>query len=93
MRMSFCSLPSMTQFFSSFLSLFFFLPSFLPFSPSSLPPSLLSFLFRAAPAAYGGFQARGQIGAPAAGLHHSHSNAGSEPHLQPTSQLMAPPDP
>ena len=26
------------------------------------------------------------------GLHHSHSNAGSEPHLQPTRQLMAMPD-
>jgi len=30
----------------------------------------------AAPAAYGGSQARGQIGAVATGLHHSHSNAG-----------------
>ena len=29
----------------------------------------------------------------AASLHHSHSNAGSEPHLQPTPQLMAVPDP
>ena len=35
-----------------------------------------SFLFfRAAPAAYGSSQAMGQIGATAAGLHHSHSNA------------------
>ena len=32
-------------------------------------------------------QARGQIRAIAAGLHHSHSNAGSEPHLLPTPQL------
>ena len=47
---------------------------------------------RAAPTAYGGSQARGQIGATAAGLHHSHNNAGSEPHLQPTSQLTATPD-
>ena len=38
-------------------------------------------LFRAAPAAYGSFQARGQIGAAAAGIPHSHSNARSEPHL------------
>ena len=38
----------------------------------------------AAPAAYGGSQARGLIGAAAAGLPQSHSNAGSEPHLQPT---------
>ena len=29
-------------------------------------------LFRAAPKAYGSFQARGQIGAAAAGLYHSH---------------------
>ncbi len=35
----------------------------------------------AAPTAYGGSQARGLIGAVAAGLHHSHSNAGSEPRL------------
>ena len=34
--------------------------------------------------AHGGSQARGRIGAVAAGLRHSHSNAGSEPHLQPT---------
>ena len=33
--------------------------------------------FRAVPAAYGGSQARGQTGAAAAGLHHSHSNMGS----------------
>ena len=37
--------------------------------------------FRASPAAYGGSQARGRIGALAAGLHHSHSNLGSEPRL------------
>ena len=34
-------------------------------------------LFRATPAAYGGSQARGLIGAVATGLHHSHSNARS----------------
>ena len=33
---------------------------------------------RAAPAVYRGSQARGPIGAVAAGLHQSHSNAGSE---------------
>ena len=44
---------------------------------------------RAAPVAYGGAQARGLIGAVAAGLHESHSNAGSEPRLQPTPQLTA----
>ena len=36
-------------------------------------------LFRAAPTAYGGSQARGPIGAVAAGLHHSYSNVESEP--------------
>ena len=37
--------------------------------------------------AYRDSQARGQIGATAAGLHHS--NAGSKPRLQPASQLTA----
>ena len=52
-------------------------------------------LFRSAPTAYGGSQARGPIGATAAGLRHrqSHSNAGSEPRLRPTPQLTAMPDP
>ena len=50
-------------------------------------------LFRATPAAYGSSQAKGQIRALAADLRHSHSNVGSELHLQPTSQLMAMPDP
>ena len=50
-------------------------------------------LFRAAPAAYGGSQARGQIGAIAASLHHSHSNAESKARLRPTSQPMTMPDP
>ena len=43
----------------------------------------------AAPAAYGSSQARGLIGVVASGLRQSHSNAGSEPRLQPTPQLMA----
>ena len=34
--------------------------------------------FMAAPAAHGSSQARGRIGATAAGLHHSHYNSGSE---------------
>ena len=38
-------------------------------------------LFRAAPVAYGGSQARGPSGVVATSLHHSHSNTGSEPHL------------
>ena len=36
---------------------------------------------------------RGQIGAIAAGLHHSHSNAESELSLRPTPQLTATLDP
>ena len=48
---------------------------------------------RAAPAAYGGSQARGPIRAVATGLHHSHSNSGSEPRLRPTPQLTATLDP
>ena len=38
-------------------------------------------LFRATHAAYGSSQARGQIETASAGLNHSHSNAGSRPHL------------
>ena len=51
----------------------------------------LPFLW-AAPAAYGGSQARGLIRAIATSLHQSHSNAGSEPRLRPTPQLTATPD-
>ena len=47
----------------------------------SLTPPFFFCLFRAVPLARGNSQARGQIGAVAAGLHHSHSNTGSEPHL------------
>ena len=48
---------------------------------------------RAAPAAHGGSQARGLIGAVAASLCQSHSNVGSEMHLRPTPQLTATLDP
>ena len=56
-----------------FLRVFFFFP----------------FPFMATLAAYVSCQARGGIGAAAASQHHSHSNARSEPHLQPTPQLTA----
>ena len=49
--------------------------------------------FWTTPVAYGGSQARGQIRTTAADLYHRHINAGSEPSLQPTPQLMAMPDP
>ena len=42
------------------------------------------FFFRATPTAHESSQARGLIGATAAGPHHRHSNAGSKPCLSPT---------
>ena len=59
----------------------------------SLSLSLIFLLFRAAPTAYGGSQVKGPIGGIAAALYYGHSNTGSEPHLRPTPQLMAMPDP
>ena len=47
----------------------------------------------AALVAYGSSQVRGQIQAAAAVLHHSHSNTGSEQHLQSMPWLMATLDP
>ena len=47
----------------------------------------------ATPEAYGGSQVRDPTGAVATGLPHSHSNEGSELHLQSTPQLTATPDP
>ena len=54
---------------------------------------IIIFAFWAAPVAYGGSQARGQIRATAAGLCHSHSNITSELRLRPTPQLRQHPDP
>ena len=54
---------------------------------------LTFFFLMAAPAAYGSSQARGGIGAAAASLHHSHSNARSEPNLRRMLQLAAMLDP
>ena len=55
--------------------------------------SLFGGLFRTTLTVYGSSQARGRIGAAAAGLRRGHSDAGSEPPLQPTLQLTAMPDP
>ena len=55
--------------------------------------SLFCFLFMTTPAAYGGPLAKGQIRAAAAGLHHSHTNTGSELPLRPMLQLVATADP
>ena len=54
----------------------------------ALFPLLFFFFLRATPKTYGGSEAWGQIPGVATSLHHSHSNRGSEPHLQPT--LMRP---
>ena len=43
--------------------------------------------------AYGSSQARGQMGATAAGVHHNHSNVESKLPLRSTPQLKAMPDP
>ena len=57
-------------------------------------PFFFFFVFsRVTPAAHGGSQARGHIGAVAASLRQSHSNVGSEPRLRPIPQLTATPDP
>ena len=49
--------------------------------------------FRTMGVAYGSSQARGWIGAAAAGHSHSHRNTRSEPQLWPTSQVTTTPDP
>ena len=69
------------------------IPTFLGSKQNGLCSFGVFCFFRTAPATYGGSQARGGIGATAAGLHHNHSNAGSEPCLRPTPQLTATPDP
>ena len=51
------------------------------------------FLFRAAPAAHGGSQARGRIEATAASLHHTHSKARLELYLWLMPELVVMPDP
>ena len=61
--------------------------------PSILFWTFFFWLFRAAPTACESSQARGQIGARAAVLRHSHSHVGSKPCLWPTPQLRAMPDP
>ena len=53
----------------------------------------LFFLFRTTLAAYGSFQATGQIGNAAASVCHSHSHARSKLYLWPTLQLVVMQDP
>ena len=59
----------------------------------NLKNNFIFHLFRAEPVAYGGPQARDQIGAVAASLCQSHSNTGSELSLQSIPQRMVTPDP
>ena len=47
----------------------------------------LFLLFRAIPTANGSSQAKGRIRATAAGLHHGHSNVGSQLHLEPAASV------
>ena len=56
----------------------YFLPSFPEIKFTIL---LLFCLFMATPVADGSSWARGQIGAAATGLHHSHSHVGTKAHL------------
>ena len=70
--------------FLAFFFFFFFFPPFFFF--------FFFFFFTAAPTAYGTSQG-GRIGATAAGLHHNHSLARSEPRLRPLAQLTATLDP
>ena len=60
---------------------------------SKIQVTFQTFFFRAAAMAYGSSQGRGGIRAIAASLHHSHSNMGSEPCMQPTPQFTATTDP
>ena len=46
----------------------------------------------ATPVAYGRSQTRGQFGAAAAGLHHSHGNTRPKMHWKPMLRLAAMPD-
>ena len=52
--------------------------------------SFFFFFLGPCPMAYGSSQVRGHIGAAAASLHHSHSNARSEPSLQQHHQILTP---
>ena len=56
----------------------------LPFGYFFLFCLFFCLFFRAMPVPYGGSQVSSPIGAVATGLHHSHSHAGSEQRLWPT---------
>ena len=67
---------------SYFQGIFFVVVDSLSYSFNKFDEYFLSFcLLMAAPAAYGGSQTSGLIGAVATGGHQSHSNEGSKPSL------------
>ena len=66
---------------------------FITLSPVPRTVPVFVFVFRAAHAACGVSQARGQIRAAAASLHYRHSNSESELHLRSTPQLTTMLDP
>ena len=70
-----------------------FLPCFYPFGILLPSQFFFSFFFQSSHSAYRSSQASSRIGAAAADLHHSHSNARSKLHLRSTRQLTAMPDP
>ena len=73
--------------------LMFLIPSLDSVFPYAFFCCCLFAISGAAPAAYGGSQARGRNRGAATGLQQGHSNAGSEPRLQPAPQLTAASDP
>ena len=72
------------EFRSPHLEVHLWAPGLSTYLSVCLSVCLSVYFFRATLAAYVSSQAGGWIGAAAAGLHYSHSNAGSELHLQPT---------
>ena len=90
---AFCVCLLVNCIFSSMRCMFWFLAYFLIGFVYFLIVEGVFIYFRVPPVAYGSSPARDPIGASAASLHHSYCNAGSEPHLWLTPQLMAAPDP
>ena len=85
-----CSIPCLSIYLVKTVHFFLRLPFFILFPWKNC---FFFLLFRASPVAHGNSQARGRIRATVPSLNHSHNNAGSELHLQPTQQFMAMPDP
>ena len=87
------SLPTLNISGVLFCFVFFILHMLVSYSTEFCLFMYLFLFFRAAAEPHGSSQARDLIRAAEAGLRHSHSKSGSEPHLRPTPQLMATLDP